>query len=532
MPATSLFSGYPALVPAPQRLSLSIAAILGCSEANDPGLAVPALGTEHVLFGTAQSGRAVEPGSVAVARLAELERVRPIPIGGGDIDFFLAGIEARDLPAHVSPEDLRFTREREPGARPLPLLTAPHVLAASSPPTEPLPLVPVEGPAVPWDQVDGRRARLDRLLEGLAVQDPCREPAEPLRVIVPRIPADAFTTFRTLSSGETWIGLTATGTVAALVITPGAGTPELVHVETGTATVQRGERVALRDLGDGELRGPGGRLMPAAFTLELIGALGSAGSLFVWDPGRRRFVDDTPLVDGVAPRILRAVRRVHFDGQPELCTFGSVAGAERRGAIWCHPEGGASWRLRGDFGRGYSVTEVLDRGAAPPLALDLGGTVHRFGQDRWTPLAQAAVNAGCDPLCSAFSVVAVRREGALRAVLAGARTQVLQLFEEGGELGTRSPSRFEEALFVDERANAVRPLRFTAAAMAPDGAVWLASARGPLLRLPPGAETPERICLPPEAEEATILAMEATADGRLLLGMSPAYLGVGSWRVP
>jgi hypothetical protein len=141
-----------------------------------------------------------------------------------------------------------------------------------------------------------------------------------------------------------------------------------------------------------------------------------------------------------------------------------------------------------------------------------------------------AINEGCATPCAAFDVVVPgRSDSAVIAVLGGSKAQTLVLERNGGELASSPVEPLTGALFASERRDGVNALVITAAAIDPNGAIWLASTEPVLFRVGVDRGSIERICLPKEARDSVITAVEAHPDGRLILGMSPPLFGFGRW---
>jgi hypothetical protein len=496
----------------------------------EEGLDIPSVGTEFALFGTASEGRGIAASSVQVARLAELETLQPESIGGGNVDMVFAGLEPGDFPRDLSPDALVFVSRSDERARPIPAIYSPHVFEDPVLPGEPALLVPVEQASIPRELLADREQRLEQMLGGFAIQNPCREPVSELSVFTPRIPAELVSTMRTLSSGDTIVGFSATSTAILGVLGPSDEEPEIIGVSTSTATpILSGEIAVISDLGDTEITW-NGRALPGELTLDVEGGFGSVGSVAFWSAARGRWLDDTPPLAEAFPRSLAGVRHVTIDGADSICAFGGTQGADRSAAVWCRPAAGGAWSLRARFAKKFAV-RALEAHESGLFAFDLSGTVYEHaGTDDWNPIFSSALNAGCDPLCANFAAFSLAAGGDLFGVMAGGKAQVL-LLERGATLRAVEPEVVAAALFADERVDAELPKRFTAAAIAPDGAVWLGTETPDLIRISPDRTKAERICLPKDLADTQIAAIEAHPNGRLILGLAPAIFAFSDWRL-
>jgi hypothetical protein len=512
-------------------LAAAIASLGASCKEKDPGIAVPSVGTEFALFGTAAEGRGIAASSVVIRRSAEITTVAPEPIGGGNVDMVFAGLEGEDFPVDLPPDRIELVAPSDERARPLPKIHAAHVFEEPAPFEHPSALVPVDQPSVPKDFLADRVARLEAMLRGFAVENPCRELLAPFTVNTPRIPADAVVAMRTLSSGETFVGFSATSTAILGVFGPSDTEPEIIGVTTSTVTpVLEGEVADISDLGDTEAL-LDGRPVPGELVVNVQGGFGSVGSSAFWDPAKRRWVDDTPPLAEAFPRFLFGSRHVSLDGAGVICTYGAVQGSDRAAAIWCRPEAGGPWSLAGRFTRKFGVT-AIDVHEGNILAFDLAGTVYEHvRQDDWSAIFTSALNAGCDPLCANFAALRIVRAPDLFGVMAGGKAQVLFLIPSGGSLQAIAPEIIPAALFSDEREDAERPKRFTAAASSPDGALWLGTETPDLFRVAPDRATVERICLPKDVSGYVISGIEPHPEGRLILGFSPSVFAFSDWRL-
>ncbi|MCK6549661.1 hypothetical protein L6R52_27745 [Myxococcota bacterium] len=519
------------------RVLIVLATLAACGDADAPPFAIPRTDTDFVIFGTAQAGRAAVPSAVRIVRATDLTTLRPDSIGGGDVDMFFAGLDRADLPADLDPTMLVVVGKNDDGARALPPLYAAHVLERTGPADAGLELGPVGG-ELPSSVAEERAERLRKMIEGLAIQDPCLPPSSPISITVPRTSGEEITAFRTLSSGETFVGFTMTSTVMLGVLTPGALDLELVGVSTGSTAIQRGERTRVFDLGDREARTPSGRVVPDAIALSYVGAFGTAAQLLVFDPAAGRWVDDTPFpadpaMASIQPDLVSGVRHVELDGETALCAHGSVRGPNRVAGLWCRTETSTVWTVAAAIRDAYSFIGVVDRdGDDGPLALDITGRVYTHEPRGWRPVVEPAVNDGCAPPCVTFDpVTRAPASSGLLAAVGGSDAQVLLVSARAGGLPSLDALPIvDSVLFSDERIGAEDDgLRFTSLAFSPDGALWLGSRAPVLVRVSPDRTSARRICLPPEAAGATVSAIEAHPSGELYLGMNPAMLGFGTW---
>jgi hypothetical protein len=514
-----------------QMRLIALFSIIACNDGASGTLELPVLDTEFAMYGTAAEGRSIAASSVRVARTTDLETLAPDPIGGGNVDMVFAGLDPADFPIDLSPDALTFVSDDDELARPLPNIHSPHVFEEPVPPDQPATLVPVDQPSVPQEFLVDREDRLERMLSGFAIQNPCRQPVQEFSVYTPRIPAEAILVMRTMSSGETIVGFSATSTAIIGVLGPSDQDPELIGVTTSTSTpVLDGEVAKIYDLGDTEVSARG-RVLPGELTLNIEGGFGSVGGVAFWSDARDRWVDDTPPLAEAFPRALYGVRHATVDGVPSICTFGGLQGSDRAAAIWCRDATGGEWTLRGRFTRKFGVRAVEEESGVL-LAFDISGAVYEHaGGDSWNPIFSSALNSGCDPLCANFSAFARTREKDFFGVMAGTKAQVLLLERGGTSLVAVEPEIVPQALFADERADAELAKRFISAAVDPDGATWLGTETPDLFRISPDRTKVERICLPEDLEGTQIVSIEPHPNGRLILGLAPAIFAFTDWRL-
>lgn len=505
--------------------------LAACSGAPDESeLDLPDFGTSHVLFGTAARGRSITPSSLQVRPATELSSVRPELIGGTEVDMVVAGLQADDLPQGLSPTELTFVSDRAANARDLPELYQPHVLQKPSLPEVPTPLAPATAEGLARDVREERQDRLQALLDGVAVSAPCTELTAPIVVTTPRTAADIIRVMHTLSTGETVLGLSITSTVVVAVLPSTGGEPAVVSLPMSQPILQPGEVSDMRWMSAREVMVQG-RLLPEAFTFDISGGFSSSGVHIFWDPRRQRYVEDTPATADAAPRSLHGMAKLDLDGTPSQCGFGSGLGSDRPAIIWCRTETSTAWSLQLQRPRAIGITAIYPQASGAHFATDLAGTIYEYaGGGRWPPILESSLNADCDPLCAAFTTSVGLTQGGSVAVVAGAKAQLLLLDSDGSRTTTRRPQALDPALFADEKPEARDPLTFSAVTESPDGALWLADSSPTLLRLNPERTEVQRVCLPKEMTNVPIASLEAHPDGRLLLGMSPALLGTGTWR--
>jgi hypothetical protein len=506
-------------------VSLLLAA--ACGEDVNEELPVPNTGTAWVIFGTAQSGRAVVPTSVAVRRATDVLSIRPDPIGGGDVDMFFAGIDENDLPDDIDPASLVFVSESADRAHRLPPFYEPHVLERPRPSDSPSPLVPVE---ISNNTIsEERTARLEILLRGLAVRDPCIEATTEVSVIAPRTQGEDIRSIRTLSNGDTWVGFTATGTAIAGVIAAGAtDLTDVVGIGTGTAAVQRDEKVRMRDLGDREVRDRDGRLMPSPITINFLGAFGGVGHLVGYDEPRARFLESSPIPTDVAAGLLSGARHLDLGGTTRLCAFGSVLGPGAIAGIFCRTETSSTGWSSAIFREAIAIQAI-----AGGVAFDVAGAAYVYQGERWEPVFRPAVNDGCSPPCAAFDTVVEPAQGTnsdILAVMVGSKATIYVVRRDGSRLDAEPITALTGALFADERRDGDHALSITAVTIAPDGRIWFAGSESVIFRTAVNEDRVDRICLPSDARDTVLTALEAHPDGRLIYGFSPPLFGFGDWR--
>ncbi len=514
-----------------KRLCAALTTLLLSCGADTPEnlLELPDFGTSHVLFGTAARGRSITPSSLQVMALDAETALSPEAIGGTEIDMVVAGLDASSLPQGLSASDLVFISARNDNARALPELLEPHLLQRPSPAEAPGPLVPVSADGLSRDIREEREARLQSMLEGVALQSPCAELPSPVRVTAPRTSADVIRVMRTLSNGDTIVGFTITSTVVFARIPSGSTELETITIPVPQDILLPGEISEMRWVSDREVQ-VGPNVLPDALSFDISNGFGSIGVHLEWDETQQRYVEDTPTTPEVSPRTLHGVAQLDLDGAAHVCGFGSGLGSTRPAVIWCRTTTSTTWAVQLEATKAFGVSAIYPRPDGRHIATDLAGTIYEYaGNARWAPVLQSSLNSGCDPLCASFSVSRALSAPSTPVLIAGAKAQLLLVQAGAQGLNTQRPPALDPALFSTELPEGSAPLRFTAAAEGPDGALWIADASPTLLRLNPERTQVERICLPKEMTDVPIAAIEAHPDGRLLLGMSPALLGVGRW---
>ncbi len=513
----------------PRRTLATLALLItACSGGDDAALETPSVGTDFAIYGTAPAGRALSAGSVRISEIASIAELKPEVIAGTDVDMMFAGLSADDLPANISPLDLMLVPSNAANARPLPPLHDPHVMDVPSPAESPTPLAPIEGPGVSRERSEERDARLRTMIADLALANPCREPTTPFTVTTPQLPIDSFSAMETLEDGTTVIGFTSTSTIFLGFVPPGRSQLEARPIPTGTVALMSGERATVLGFaGEVDIDGD---VWPEHITINYSGrGFGTVGALLTWNPARRAYADDTPPNQDTFPRYLYGVDHVDIDGTENLCIFGGALGSDRRGAIWCRPDGSAEWTVF-DFGQSFGVTSIVEGAGAAPIATDLAGSVWELESRGWRTVYEASINAGCEPLCTSFHATWGSSAEANRvAVIGGADAQLLFVDRSGGSVTTATPPNLEESLFADERFGAEMPLIFTAITVDDAGVLWIATSTPDLFRIAPGSATFERVCLPKVLQTVAITSMETLDDGRFLIGATALFV-TGDWR--
>ena len=509
------------------------AGFAGCSGEDAAPFDLPVLETTYALFGTAAAGRPLRPSAVQVVDLqAGAPALRPDFIAGGDIDVVWAGLDPVDLPSGLTPDALTFVRGDERGTRGLPPLATPHVLRAPSAPEAPDALVPVEQPSLSRSVREDRENRLNTMLSDLAIPRACRAPSTPWQVHTPVISPDTVVNARAMSDGTTVLGLTATSTAMIGVLAPNGRDVALIGVGVDDY-VQLSERATVRGLDGQEVVHPSGALVPSTLSIGVEAGFGGRGSAWFYDRGQwRRDVD----LDAVLPRVVRGLQRVNVDGVASVCAYGVGQGSQRPATVWCRPAAGGDWSTLATFDARFGMTTLVELTDDSLLAVDFGATVYRrpSGADSWTISAEALVNVGCQPLCATIPRVA-SASGAVGDPngfwVAGDNGEVLELSVAGGEVEVSTPAGVDDALFGDERRAATEPINFLATAISPDGALWLATDRGVLLRRDVSGRF-ERVCMPDAFDGVVVGALAVHSDGRLIMSGNPVIVAQSTWMTP
>lgn len=507
----------------------------GCADGTT-NLDIPPVGTKYVLIAAAGGGRAVGELDVRVSLATEIKDLQIPGSGNIDVDMVFAGIDEADLPAGLAPTDLQFARNTKAGTRPVPPLTNAHILLAPSPPGTAGTLVPVRDAADTQPERTDRESRMDHLLRELAIVDPCIQPSAPFVVTTPRSRAAVIDAVRGLSNGDTFLGLTVTSTALLGRIRAGTTEFEEIGVDTGMTPIMATETSEIRDLGDGEVTDHEGLLRPAYVPVSRGDLL---GHLAVWSATTSKYLDQTPrhLTDQPGNQI--RMRKVRRGGTDMLCAFGNVVGMEglRRGAAWCRPDGG-TWSLAASIDGAVGFTAMIDAGALGTVLIDRRGAVHtEGGPNGWTEIAKPAVNqpARCDPVCVGFSAVSTAppAQSPRLAIIAGRDANAIALDQAGNGVDLTPIERLQDALFADERRGP-KAVDFSATYISPDGATWLAAEVDAVFILRVGADlsTAQRVCLPADADGAAVTAIGGTESGRMVLGLAPLGIAVGTWQLP
>jgi hypothetical protein len=511
-----------------------------CSDRITPTLVVPDTGTPWVIYATAAVMRPVSPKSVHIVRTSavNMTALSPDNLGAGAVDMFFAGLKAEDLPSNLTPDALTVVDRSAENAHRLPPLYKSYVLKKPAPYNQKNDFIPTDDPGLSEGTLQERRDRLALMLQDLAVLDGCTPLATPVHLS--SINAESIDQGRTLSSGDTFFAIGATGRAVIARLPASAEAPMSITVATGSIAIMREEHAEITDLGDSEAVDQSGVTVPGELAINFIGAFGHGiGQIETFDPMMRQYAVDTPTLDGSAqaiPEIFSGVRHVSLAGAPALCAFGTAQGPSSVSAIWCRRMGSSAWQVSGAFRNTLGMVTMFPGADAsrPPIAIDVFGTAYAPNADGvFQPMVRAEVNMGCTPPCSAFQTGAAVRRGAsaeLRAVIAGSKAQALTVGEVGGSISLRAVSGLEQALFGDERPSGAMALRFTASTFGMDGSLWLGSGEPVLIRVAPDLSSAARICLPREAHGMSLTTIAANDDGRLILGMTPALLGLGRWQ--
>ncbi len=510
---------------------LVLASILAaCGDDDSVSFTLPELDTPFALLGTTSAGRPLRPSALQVVDLRPgAAPVSPTFTAGGDVDAVWAGLDTVDFPSTLGPPELSFVRSGERGARALPPLYTPHVLRVPSPPDAPEPLVPVDAGDVSLAVREERRARLDALLSDVGIDEPCRPPRTGWTVDTPRISPEAAVTARAMSDGTTVLGFVSTATVVLGVLS--VDDQALAVIGAGNLRIDNGARATVRALDGAEITHPSGARLPAALSVNIDAGFTSEAQLLMWRDGRWRAEPDF-VQAGL--RNVRGLREVVIEGERSWCAFGaSRALAQSAAIIACRALAGGPWTQVAVFDGRFGITELIEGADGTLWAIDLGGTIHRRARTatQWSIVSETAVNAGCDTLCATLGEI-TSSEGAFGTAdgfwVAGNSAQLLRLDFVAGSFTAGVPAGIDDALFGDERPSAVAPVDFVAAHESPDGALWLATERGVLLRRDPSG-TFERICRPDGFAGVEVAALASHPDGRLIMSGRPVLIARTSW---
>ena len=510
-------------------LLLVFAALFACSNDEDVAFTLPPLSTPYALFATAAAGRPLRPSAVQRFDVNDLPAgLRPETISGGDIDVVWAGLDDADMPAGLTVEDLVFVRSDTDGTRPLPPIYEAHVLRAPSPPEAPDPLVPLLDNDVSSSVRADRENRLDTMLSDLAIADPCVDPAVPWQINTPRISSEAVARARVMSDGSTILGLSTTSTAVMGSIAANSLDVVLIGVGTGEDVVPPLSRAAVIALDGAEVTHRSGRLVPSRVSLTVQSGLGAGASVWLWDNSTWR--EDIALIAAEdQPRSIQGLRQLNVDGVPSLCAYGVSLSSQRPATLWCRPVDGETWSTIGLFDARFGFSTVAELSDGRLIAADYSGTVYARSSAGWSTIFESVLNVGCDLPCVTIRHAVHQDTSDARLIwLAGDKMALLRVRIDGNDVTADAPSGLDAALFADERATASLPANIADATLSPDGALWMATDRGLLLRRDPAGSV-QRICLPPALKGVDIGAIVTHADGRLLVAGSPVILAQSRW---
>jgi hypothetical protein len=522
---------------------LALGLLIGCgsSKPNLPGL--PPLGTTWVLMGATSSGRPLSPSDIAVKRASDLSPA-PVPGFGSALeDMVYAGIADADLPAGITPDQLMWVdATAETHARPPPPLTSPHVLDAPSKPGDPAIFVLVDEPGLNEAEHMDRTMRLQQLLSGLAISDPCLDNARPA-FTAPRTQAVGFDSVQIMSSGDIVFGTAATSTAILGVFSQSSATYKEVGVWTGTVAgpIKDGEGTVIGALGPEEATDPSGTVFPKELGLFRGQILGHVA---IFSPSAGRYIDDTPRHIAEQPGAITGYRHITYDGVDSLCMFGGVVesvgpAGTAVGAMWCRPYGGGSWRSIALIPYARDFTDLIVRDGTPPLAIDYQGAFYvRTGTRAtdWREMVRPKVNQGdaCKMVACANvkTVVEAPPSADFIAIVAGNKAEVDVLTFAGGmSAQAETIDAVPTAMFADERTGGAIEVSFRSGLMTQDGAVWLGTTQQFLVRIAPDRKSAARVCLDnTTGANGAVTALAATAEGKLVIGTTPSSIGVGTWQ--
>jgi hypothetical protein len=496
---------------------------------------VPHVGTDFVIYASVPQGQTARPETVHIARTAELPATVRLEVTGDTLgDMFFAGLKNEDLPSVLSADPramkhLVVLSHNDEHARALPPLYLPFVLSK-------LARADVPNRFIATITDPDAALRFMNMITNLAVEDPCVDPVEPLHVVAPMIPADEINVLKTLSSGDTFLGVSATSTAVLVRLAPGSEDPQVIGVSTGTMAVRAGDVVRVPDLGDTEAMDPAGRPIPGTIPLDFLGPFGEGlGQLESYSSMRGLYVMDTPVIVGgttqaSAPGLFGGSRHLTIDGKPSLCTYGTAQGPNDVAAIWCRDAMSSKWRITGEWRSAFDIIGILQN-AQTSYAIDFAGTIYGLSSGMWTPLVAFDANRGCNPPCEGISIVQSAPAGSgMLGVIAGAKAQVIAIQDGAGTPQYVPLSNVANALFADERQDSDTALLFQSLKFGPDGTLWIASPASIVLHASADMQSFDRVCMPREAKGASVKTIEPHPDGRLIVAFNPSLLGFGRWK--
>jgi hypothetical protein len=462
--------------------------------------------------------------------------------GSAPEEMIYAGIADADLPSGITPDQLMWLdASAENNARPPPPLTLAHVLDAPTKPGDPAILVLVDEPGLNEAEHMDRQMRLQQLLSGLAIADPCSPNAHPA-FSRPRTQAVGFDTVKILSSGDLVFGTAATSTAILAVFSEASASYKEVGVSTGTVAgpIKDGEVAQILSFGPDEATDPSGTVFPKQLGL-LRGNV--VGHVAIFSGGLGRYVDDTPRHIMEQAGAITGYRHLTYDGVDSLCMFGGVVesvgpAGTAVGAMWCRPYAGGTWRPIALVPYARNFTDLIVRDGMPPLAIDYQGAFYVRTGTRpgdWKELVRPKVNQGdaCKMVaCAAVpAVVEAPPSADFVAIVAGNKAEVDVLTYAGGSSAqAETVDAVATAMFADERTGGARVVIFRGIVMTQDGAVWLGNSAQFLVRVAADRKSAARVCLSnTTGVGGTVTALSATAEGKLVIGTTPASIGIASW---
>ncbi|MBI2372553.1 MAG: hypothetical protein HYV07_01010 [Deltaproteobacteria bacterium] len=518
-------------------LTLPLLALGACSDDDAATLEIPRLGTEWLLVAAAGGGRPLSPLDVQIRRSTDVTELVIPGTGNVNVDMLFAGLREEDLPKGLTPDELEFVSKVTPQSRPVPPLVSPHILNTPAPPGAAGRLSPVDDPNFSDDVREDRRARFERLLEALAIKDPCApfEPVVPFTI--PRTQGEAVFDVHVSADGTAIFGLSATGTAIVGRLDSEQRRFEQIGL---SVDIVEGERVAIWKFGPSEVQLASGEIWPANLILLRGGVLGRTISL-----RDGRYVDDTPTcVEGEACPFTHFIGRpgglseLSLNGVESVCAFGEVASTCTQGGlgaceagVWCRPKSGGEWSETAVIPKAVRVVAFLPSDLGP-LAINLAGTIfaERAPGD-WQEVVRPNADPDCLIGCVRLDQITIPRDsGEVLAVLAGQKAQAWVLARQGSSVAYERITTTDNVLFGDEREGGARELEFLSANFAPDGALWLGTQHQRLIRVSADRTEARRVCLPDGAEGSAVTALGFTeGSNRMILGVSPPAILVGTW---